>query len=316
MTTSNLPTTIRTLIQPDPKSEHIILTTIPLPIQAPNTTEHLLRVHAVAITNNELTWPANFPASRPIPYSDTQALVPLYDVAGTIVTAPEDSPFKAGDEVWALGVEAGEMKWAEAATVPMSAQTAWQALFVHGGLKAEAGVGGKGKRVFVTAASGAVGSWVVQLAVWSGAEVVGTASAANAEFVKSLGVTEVLDYRSADVKAWAEEEGVKADLVIDCIGGKSLEEAWWVVKEGGTLISVFQPPVQKKPERLEGKKVRNEFFVMEPDGEQLGEVTRLVDEGRFVPVLDSVWPLEKFEEAFAKAESGKTRGKVVFELYV
>ena len=100
-TTSNLPTTIRTLTQPDPKSKHIILTTIPLPIQAPNTTEHLLHVHAVAITNNELTWPANFPASRPIPYSDTQALVPLYDIAGTIVTAPEDSPFKAGDEVWA-----------------------------------------------------------------------------------------------------------------------------------------------------------------------------------------------------------------------
>lgn len=181
MSPSNLPSTISTLIQPDPHSKHIILTAISLPIPASDTAEHLFRVYAVAITNNELTWPANFPVAQPVPYSDTQALVPLYDVAGTIVIAPKDSPFQPSAEVWArtnylktgagreytivttdeLALKSERLSWVEAASVSMSAQTAWQALFVHGGLGPEAGSGGKGKRVFVTAASGAVGTWVV-----------------------------------------------------------------------------------------------------------------------------------------------------------
>lgn len=195
----------------------------------------------------------------------------------------------------------------------MSAETAWQALFVHAGLKAEAEIGARGKRVFVTAASGGVGVWMVQLAKWAGAEVVGTCSGRNVGWVAGLGADEVVDYHGVDIRQWAGREGRKADVVIDCIGGKSLEDAWWVVKEGGTLISVFQPPEERKPDGAPavGKSL---FFVMGSDGEQLGQVTALIEQGVGKPALDSVYPFDQFQDAFGKLASGKTKGKVVLDL--
>jgi NADPH:quinone reductase-like Zn-dependent oxidoreductase len=239
-------------------------------------------------------------------------------MAGTVITAPSDSPFTVGDEVYArtnyyrtgtaqeystastggLALRPKRLTWAESATVPMSAETAWQALFVHAGLKPKAGAGAKGKRIFVTAASGDVGTWVVQLARWAGAEVVGTCDPDNVEYVKSLDASEVIDYKTTDVKERAASgESRKADLVIDCIGRKSLEDAWWAVMDGGVLISIFQEPEEVKPAGFAGKDIKNLFFVMETKGTQL---TKLIDEGNFVPALDSVFPLGKFEEAFAK----------------
>jgi NADPH:quinone reductase-like Zn-dependent oxidoreductase len=80
------------------------------------------------------------------------------------------------------------------------------------------------------------------------------------ELVKSLGAKEVLDYRSADVRTWVGEEGKKANLVVDCIGGKALEDAWLVVKDGGIFVIVFQPPEQKRHGGCEAKDVKNIFF--------------------------------------------------------
>lgn len=164
-------------------------------------------------------------------------------------------------------------------------------------------------------ASGGVGIWVVQLARWAGLEVGGTARADNREFVRGLGAGEVVDYRDTDIRAWAGAEG-KADIVVDCVGGKSLADAWFVVKDGGVLVSVVQPPGGVRPREVEGKRVRDLFFVMESRGEQLVEVTRGLDEGRFVARLDSVFEMERFEEAFEKLEGGGTRGKIVLDMGV
>jgi NADPH:quinone reductase-like Zn-dependent oxidoreductase len=177
--------------------------------------EHLVRVHATAITNGELLWSRNFP----LPAGSTKVLVPCNDIAGTVIAAPSSSPFEAGTEVYArssyahtgcareytilLGEEMAKrpqcLSWAEGATVPMSAETAWQALFVHAGLEARKG-SADGKRVFVTAASGGAGVWMVQLAKWAGAEVIGTCSPANVEMVRWLGADAVLDYTKNDIK--------------------------------------------------------------------------------------------------------------------
>lgn len=155
---------------------------------------------------------------------------------------------------------------------------------------------------------------MVQLARWAGADVSATASGDRLDFVRSLGASEVLDYRSSDVKKWIEEdESRKADLVIDCIGRKALADAWLVVKGGGTLISIFQPPEGMKPAGFPGKDIKNLFFVQEPLGEQAGEVSKLIDGGGFVTAVDSVWPVEKFAEAVQRMESGKARGKVVIQ---
>ncbi|KAE9375130.1 putative zinc-binding oxidoreductase [Stipitochalara longipes BDJ] len=330
-----LPKTQKAIVQPDKPSTAVLMTTDhPVPTANPRTTEHLIRVHTTAITNGELLWTKNF--GIPPEFAALKVLVPCNDVAGTVITAPASSPFQPGTGVYArsnynrtgcareysillteeMARRPARLSWAEAATVLMSAETAWQALFIHAGLDARAGDGAKGKRVFVTAASGGVGVWMVQLAKWAGAEVIATCGSDSVEWVRSLGADEVIDYTKVDLKEWVSGEGKKVDLVIDCIGRKSLEDAWWVVKDGGVLISIFQPPEQMRPIGVEGN-IRNLFFVMSSNGEQLQKVTELIESGVVGKVaLDSVFPLGRFQEAFKKLESGKTRGKVVLDLGV
>ncbi|KAM0709999.1 hypothetical protein Q7P35_002361 [Cladosporium inversicolor] len=323
-----IPSTQKAILQPDKMSTSVtMISDHPIPTPDFAADEHLIRVHATAITNGELLWSRYFP----LPEGSTKVLVPCNDVAGTVVAAPPSSTFQPGTEVYArsnyartgcardytilAGDEMAErpqcLSWAESAAVPMSAETAWQALFVQAGLDARKG-SAVGKKVFVTAASGGAGVWMVQLAKWAGAEVIGTCSTSKMELVRSLGADVVLDYTKTDIKQWAAETGKPADLVIDCIGGKALEDAWWVVQEGGTLLSIFQPPEEKKPARAPAN-VRNFFFVMKTNGEQLRKVTPLVEEG-MRPALDSVVPFDEYKRAFDKLASGRTKGKIVLDL--
>jgi len=322
------PSTQKAILQPDKMSTSVtMIFDHPTPTPDFAADEHLIQVHATAITNGELLWSRYFP----LPAGSTKVLVPCNDIAGTVIAAPPSSLFQPGSEVYArssyartgcardytilVGEEMAQrpqcLSWAESAAVPMSAETAWQALFVQAGLEAKQG-SAVGKRVFVTAASGGAGVWMVQLAKWAGAEVVGTCSTANVELVRSLGADVVLDYTKTDVKQWAAEDDKPADLVIDCIGGKALEDAWWVVKEGGTLLSIFQPPEEKKPVGAPAN-VRNFFFVMTTSGEQLRKISPLVD-GGMRPALDSVVPFDQYQRAFEKLASGRTKGKIVLDL--
>ena len=328
---SSIPTSTRALLQPDPLSTKLVLAQLPVLKISPGSDAHLLRVHTVALCNGELLWPRNFPQMLNIP---GKRLVPGFDVAGTVVEAPESSPFRIGDEVYArtkpartgcaqdyavaitkeLAHRSPKLSWAESAAVPLSSQTAWQALFKHGGIPEIGAAQAGGKRVLVTGASGGVGSWVVQLANLAGAAVVGTCSLANFEMVRGLGAAEVLDYRATNFREWGRNAQNQADLVIDCIGQKALEDAWWTVRDGGSLISIFQPPEQAKPADFDRKDVKNEFFIMEPDGKELEKITDLINDGKCRPFVDSVWHLEDHEEAFKRADSGHALGKVILDL--
>lgn len=328
-----IPKVQKAIVQPDVQSTDVtLITDHPVPTAKPSSTEHLIRVHTTAITNGELLWEKNFPIAPELRALKT--MVPCNDVAGTVITAPESSPFQPGTEVYArsnygrtgcareysillteeMAKRPQRLTWAESATVPMSAETAWQALFVQAGLEPKAG-SAKGKRIFITAASGAVGTWLVQLSKWIGADVTGTCGTDTVEWVKSLKADTVLDYKTTNVKEWASVEGNKVDLAIDCFGGKSLEDAWWVVKDGATLISIYQPPEQKKPAGVEGK-INNFFFIMESKGDQLQKVTELIESGFGKTALDSSFPIDQYQEAFAKLKSGKAKGKVVLDLGV
>ncbi|KAK2791073.1 hypothetical protein FQN52_005027 [Onygenales sp. PD_12] len=329
---------MRTLSQPDPLKTNVILTTGPLPTLTPNSpTEHLIRVHATSPCAGELSWPAW--AGE---YFSSE-IVPCYDLTGTVVTAPEGSPFPVGTEVWArtnvghpgnareytvaytgelakrpVGVDA-----VTAASVPLSAITAVQCLFEHGGLAGlkggeEGRKANKGKRLLITNASGGVGVWLVQLAREAGVgEIVGVCGSGNVEFVKGLGVTEVIDYRKLSVREWMGMDGgekKKVDLVIDCKGGQSLADSWLAVKDGGRLLSICGPPEDQKPAGCEAKDVKNYFFIMEPRGADLDDVARLFDEGKVKAVVDSVWKLEEYQEAFGKLDAGHSRGKIIITL--
>ena len=323
-------TNIKTLIH-DSKSHTLSLTTHPAPLTAvPSEPEfHLLKVQTTALTNGELLWSE---------LSSLEYPVPGFDVAGTVVSAPVESRFKAGDDVYALtsfsragaareqqvaleselALKPRSLSWEDAATVPLSALTAWQALFVHGGLEdiSEAIVASsEKKRVLVTAASGGVGVWAVQLAKRAGAFVVAVCGPKNVGLSKELGADEVLDYTKTALSDWVgQDESRKFDVVIDCKGGDTLTDAWKAVKPNGFLDSVAMPAETKKPSDGIADGVRSHWFIVEPNGQQLAHITDLIDSKKCKAVLDSVWKLDDWEKAFERVDSGHARGKVVLKV--
>lgn len=298
-----------------PNTLHIDLST---PIPTPSPTQYLLRVHATAITANELTWPETL---------QQQASIPGHDVCGTIVStaaaAETSAHFNIGDEVIALTsfsregaaaeyvlAEATELApkpknllSREAAAVPLSVLTAWQALFVHGGLTHGSS---SGVDVLILGAAGGVGVMAVQVARWIGARrIVGTCSARNGEFVKSLGAHDVIDYTKAEVEG-------RFDVVLDCVGGKAQEGCWGNVRDGGVLVSVAAELPEGKKKEYPG--VRSVFFIVEPNGEQLDMLGGLFEKGELKAFVDSEFGLEDGAAAFDLLSKGHARGKIVLTL--
>ena len=280
----------------------LTLERIDVPDPAPG--EALIRVHAAAITRDELDWPA-----------DRLPATPSYELSGVVTAVGLGvERVRVGDAVFALtpfdrdGVAAEfaavpetvlapkphAVDHVQAAAVPMPSLTAWQGLFVHGRLES-------GQRVIVHGAAGGVGHVAVQLAARRAAYVIGTtSSSAGAEMVRSMGANQVID--SASIF----ERGIDpVDLVFDTVGGDVLTRSSQLLRQGGRLVTIADEP----PEGVDAT-----YFVVEPDGEQLAEVRDLVDEGALHPAIDSVFPLEEFRAAFEKSMASGKRGKVVLRV--
>lgn len=189
---------------------------------------------------------------------------------------------------------------AEAASLPLAGITAWEALIEVGALRPT-------QRVLIHAGAGGVGTVAVQLARWRGAHVIATCSAANRELVLSLGADEVIDYRSEDFRELAKD----MDLVFDTVGGEVQERSWSVLKPGGLLVSVVEPPA---PSRAEELGVRSAFVFIQPNARILRELAHLVEVGRLRPVVGAEFSLDDAARAQALSQSGRARGKIV--LYV
>ena len=297
-----------------PPSALTLSTTTVIP--TPSPTQYLIRVRAAAITADELTWTETL--ARPNP-------IPAHDVCGTVVQTPSlfssgmAPTFKIGDEVVALvsfsrdGAAAEyviaelhelarkpqRLTDVEAAAVPLSFLTAWQALFLHAIVE-------PGYPILILGVAGGVGVMAVQLARWLGmSRIVGTCSAKNADFVRGLGASEVVDYSCEKV------EGT-FDVVLDCVGGKARDEYWQNVKRGGAFVSVAAP-IQEDM-RMQYPTVKSYFFVVEPNGSQLEKAVQLIDKGELRPVVDRVFALDDGPEAFAVLGKRHTRGKIVLEI--
>jgi len=268
----------------------------------PREGEALVRVHAAAITRDELDWPV-----------DRLPAIPSYELAGVVAAlGPDAQGIVEGDEVYALAdferdgaaaefavVQAEllapkprALGYVECAAIPLPALTAWQGLFAHGSLAA-------GERVLVHGAAGGVGSFAVQLARHRGAHVIGTASTRGLEVARELGADEVVD----NLTARFEEVVDPVDLVFDTAGGDLLQRSPAVLREGGRLVSVADEP--------SGDGV---FFVVEPNREQLVELAALVDSGELRSLVDSVFPLADARAAFARSMEPGKRGKVVLRV--
>ncbi len=269
---------------------------------SPGPGETLVRVHAAAVTRDELDWP-----------SDRLPAIPSYELSGVVAaTAPDVGGVAVGDAVYALAdferdgaaaeyavVPAAllapkpqSLSHVESAAVPLAALSAWQALFDHGRLTT-------GQRVLVHGAAGGVGSFAVQLARHRGAHVIGTASSSGVETVRELGADEVVDNTTARF-----EEAVEpVDLVFDTAGGEVLERSPAVLREGGRLVSVAEEPAAD-----------GVYFIVEPNRGQLVEIGRLADQGELRPLVDSVFPLAEARAAFERSMQPGKRGKVVLRV--
>jgi NADPH:quinone reductase-like Zn-dependent oxidoreductase len=188
----------------------------------------------------------------------------------------------------------------QAAAVPLAGLTAWQGLFDHGGLQA-------GQRVLVHGAAGGVGHFAVQFAGARGATVFATCSGQDADFVRGLGISEVIDYRSERF----EDRVGEVDLVYDLVAGETQDRSWSVLKDGGVLVSTLQEPDQAK---AAAKHARGVHYMAQPNGGQLADIARLIDAGEVAPRIDRVFPLDAAAEAETALEKDHVRGKIVLQV--
>jgi len=278
----------------------------------------LIRVHATGITPAELTWTetySNCDGSERLPS------IPGHEVSGVVERLADGAgELSLGDEVYGLtsfcrdgsaaeyiAVRAADLatkpkslEHAQAAAVPLSALTVWQAYFDHAQLE-------PGQRVLIHAAAGGVGTFAVQIARWLGAYVIGTASAQNRDFLLSLGADEAIDYQ----KQRFEEAVRDVDLVLDTIGGETRKRSWQVLKPGGLLIGLTEP-ISEGEASAHGR--RGLFFIVEPNREELTEIAALIDSGAIRPVIAETVPLARAREAFERGVAGHTRGKLVLQV--
>ena len=285
------------------------------PRPKPGKGEVLIRVHAAGV--NPIDWKVRAGYMKDfIPHSFP--LILGWDVSGVIEeVGPNVSRFKKGDEVYSLPDHTRNGAYAEyivvresevalkpnalhhvrAAAVPLAALTAWQALFDTGQLQPE-------QSVLIHAAAGGVGHFAVQLAKWKGAHVVGTASAKNHEMLYKLGADELIDYTTQRF----EDVTRNIDVVLDTIGGDTQERSWQVLKKGGVLVSLVQPPSENKAKEHGVRGIR---LGVRPNGQDLVEIAKIVDAGKLAPVIDRILPLSEARRAHELSQSGHTRGKIV-----
>ncbi|MEV8537182.1 NADP-dependent oxidoreductase [Streptomyces sp. NPDC051211] len=293
-----------------------VLTETELDRPEPAMGEILVRVHAAGV--NPVDWKTRASGAL-IPWGPVPAVG--WDVSGTIeAVGPGVTLFQPGDEVFGMPrfpFQAGgyaeyvtaparhfarkpaSLDHVQAAALPLAALTAWQSLTDTAGLRA-------GQRVLVHAAAGGVGHFAVQIAKALGAYVIGTASAAKHDLLRSLGADELIDYRTTDFEAATSD----VDVVLDAIGGDYGARSLKVLRPGGHLITLNGPDdVPAAPEGF-----RTGWTLVEPDYAGLKAIAALVEEGRLRPVVDTVLPLSEAGKAHELGEQGRTTGKIVLKV--
>ncbi len=316
------------------------LTEMPEPILRED--EVLIRVHAAGLNlldskirdgEFKLILPYKFP------------LILGHDVAGTVVrVGARVGKFKAGDEVYTrladfrigafaefaavkeefAAIKPKALTMEEASSIPLVGLTAWQALIEIAKLK-------KGQKVFIQAGSGGVGTFAIQLAKSLGATVATTTSEANVDWVKKLGADIVIDYKKEDFENILRDY----DVVLNSQDAKTLDKSLRVLRPGGQIISISGPPdpefgkqigapwfvklilralsygIRRKAKR---HNVAFSFLFMKANGNQLREITSLIDSGAIRPIVDRVFPFAETNTALAYVEKGRAKGKVVVKV--
>lgn len=324
----------------------IVLTSYKKPLAVSDVAEPVVGPHDVLV---EVRAAGLNQLDEKLRAGEFKQLVPLelpavlgHDVAGVVVeVGSQVRSFAAGDPVYgrvrdgrigtfAQRIAADEndltpipdgLTMVEAASLPLVALTAWQALVVRAQVR-------PGQKVLIHAGAGGVGSLAIQLAKHLGATVATTASAANAEFVASLGADVVIDYRSDDF----EQQLTGYDVVLDSVGGQNVMKSLRILRPGGRAIGIAGPPDAAFARQLglnpvlragigaisrgvrhaaRAAGVEYSFLWMSASGVQLREISALVESGAIRPIVGRVVPFDEIPEALAGLGTNGARGKIV-----
>ncbi len=281
----------------------------------PQAGEVLIRVRAAGV--NPLEWKITEGLMKdfgPIQFP----YIPGRDIAGIVEeVGPGVTAFQKGQAVFGQSAKGGyaehviasvntlalkpeTLSFEEAATIPVGATTAWQALFDHGNLQA-------GQTVLIQGAAGGVGVFAIQFAHRKGAHVIATTSKANVDFVRSLGAETVIDYTSTPVEQAVHD----VDLVFDGVGAATLASSVQVLKRGGTLITIAGMPDKQK---VKERDIHAEMFGAQVSSELLNTFVQLIKEGQLKVVLGATYPLSEVGQAHEHSKRGHGRGRIVLHV--
>jgi len=281
------------------------LTELPYPRAAEN--DVIVQVHAAGFLRGELDWPGTWTdrAGR-----DRTPSVLGHELSGVVVELGYGTTgLTVGQRVFGLtdwarngslaeyaAVEArnlaplpADVDHIAAAALPMPGLTAWQALFDHAHLQT-------GQTVLIHGAGGSVGSVAVQLARETGAHIIGTGRASDRDLAGTLGVHEFLDLDGDRL-----EDAGEVDVVFDVIGGEIRDRSTALVRPGGILVTIADPPT------IHPRDGRAIFFVVEPNREQSAQLAARLRDGRLTPLVTAVRDLAAAPAAFAE----RTRGRII-----
>jgi NADPH:quinone reductase-like Zn-dependent oxidoreductase len=287
---------------------------VELPKPETGVGEILVQVYAAGVTSTELLW---YPTTHTKSGTPRMNTVPGHEFSGVITAMGKNvEGFEVGDEVYGMNDWFADGATAEfcvtlpeniarkpatlsheaAASVPISALTSWQGLIDHAKLE-------PGERVLIHGGAGAVGIYAVQLAHNRGGSVITTVSAKDIDFVKRLGADEAIDYKASRF----EKEVRDVDTVFDTVGSDTLERSWDVLKPGGRMITIASDS-----EGTSDPRVKNAFFIVEPNQKQLGEIAKQLDAGHLRAFVKATVPFKEASAAYSEPVRNKGRyGKIV-----
>ncbi len=277
------------------------------PTPTPGDAEVVIEVHAAAITFDELTWNETWSRDG----KDRMPIIPSHEFSGVIAQTDDEGygmvPFdRDGAAAEYVVVPASQiapkpvsLSHVEAAALPLPALTAKQAID-------RAGVTA-GQRVLVHGAAGAVGGYSTQLAAALGAQVTAT-TVSHIDYVRDLGADTVIDERT---EAFDAESG-SYDVVIDTVGGETLDRSYAVLRRGGRLVTLQTPPDQAKADQYGVKAL---FFVVATNSQELAELAHLVDDRGLRVTVAQTFPLADGRAAYAsRSAPNRKPGKTVLTI--
>jgi NADPH:quinone reductase-like Zn-dependent oxidoreductase len=305
------------------EAEQLQLRDVPLPKMAPHN-EVMVEVHAAGVNPFDMKLRRGW-LHQLFPLPDGHILG--MDVAGVVAQTGFDvSELEVGDRVWGLldpmrpGSYAqyvaapswtlrrmpANLSFEEAASVPMAGCTAWYGLVDLAGVSA-------GQRVLVHAGGGGVGSFGVQIAKHFGAYVIATASAEKADYVRSLGADEVVDYRAGDFC----EQVRDVDVVLDPIGGETNLKSYGCMKRGGTLLVILrgdQVEMENRERLMAEHGVTTKVVAFSARPDILDQLRPLFEAGALKPPQMTQFPFEQVADAHRQIDTRSTLGKVVLKV--